>query len=105
MLRITEGIPDLLNDDVIKGKLQALKGSEKDFFAEIFSQAKAKGEIEHDDTAHVAELYLESLMGLCTMCIMETGKDLFPDKKAFNRMTLKQKNLTSIFVRGLRCAD
>jgi AcrR family transcriptional regulator len=105
MLRITEGIPDLLNDDVIKGKLQALKGSEKEFFAEIFSQAKTKGEIEHDDTAHVAELYLESLMGLCTMCIMETGKDLFPDKKAFNKMTLKQKNLTTIFVRGLRCAD
>jgi len=103
MLRITEGIPDLLNDEVIKGKLNTLKQSERDFFAEIFEQAKIKGEIAHDDTAHVAELYLESLMGLCTMCIMETGKDLFPDKKAFNRMTMKQKSLTTIFIRGLKC--
>ncbi|GGH09041.1 MULTISPECIES: TetR/AcrR family transcriptional regulator [Pedobacter] len=105
MLRITEGIPDLLNDEVIKGKLQTLKQTEKDFFSEIFSRARDKKEIEHDDCAHIAELYLESLMGLSTMCIMETGKDLFPDKKTINKMTMKQKNLTSIFVRGLRCAD
>ncbi|MBO9675880.1 MAG: TetR/AcrR family transcriptional regulator [Sphingobacteriaceae bacterium] len=105
MLRITEGIPDLLNDEVIKEKLQTLKQTEKDFFAQIFSRARDKKEIEHDDCAHIAELYLESLMGLSTMCIMETGKDLFPDKKALNKMTMKQKNLTTIFVRGLRCAD
>jgi len=103
MLRITEGIPDLLNDDVIKGKLNTLKTAEKAFFTEIFNQAKLKAEITHEDMAHVAELYLESLMGLCTMCIMETGKDLFPDKKALAKMTLKQKNLTSIFIRGLKC--
>jgi len=103
MLRITEGIPDLLNDETIKEKLQSLKKTEKVFFAEIFTLAKEKGEINHEDTYHVAELYLESLMGLCTMCIMETGKDLFPDKKVFNKMTLKQKSLTNIFVKGLRC--
>ena len=103
MLRITEGIPDLLNDDIIKGKLHALKQSEKDFFAEIFEQAKVKGEVNHEDMTHIAELYLESLMGLCTMCIMETGKDLFPDKKALAKMTLKQKSLTTIFIKGLKC--
>ncbi|MFC3560760.1 TetR/AcrR family transcriptional regulator [Pedobacter jamesrossensis] len=103
MLRIAEGIPDLLNDDVIKSKLNSLKNLEKDFFAALFTRAKEKGEIDHEDMKHVSELYLESLMGLTTMCVMETGKDIFPDKKALNKMTQKQKDLSSIFTKGLKC--
>ncbi|MCZ4242683.1 TetR/AcrR family transcriptional regulator [Pedobacter punctiformis] len=103
MLRIAEGIPDLLNDDVIKKKLTSLKSSEKEFFAQIFIQAQVKKEIIHEDMNHIAELYLESLMGLTNMCIMETGKDLFPDKKALSRMTQKQKDLSTIFTKGLKC--
>ncbi|GAA3959755.1 hypothetical protein GCM10022246_11440 [Pedobacter ginsengiterrae] len=103
MLRIAEGIPDLLNDEIIKSKLSSLKDLEKDFFAELFRKAKQRGEIEHEDMKHVSELYLESLMGLTTMCVMETGKDIFPDKKALNKMTQKQKDLSSIFTKGLKC--
>ncbi|WP_443944726.1 TetR/AcrR family transcriptional regulator [Pedobacter sp. AW1-32] len=102
MLRIAEGIPDLLNDEVMKTKLHSMKDVEKSFFAEIFSNAKVKGEIEHDNMRHIAELYIESLMGLTTMCIMETGKDIFPDKKTLNKMTQKQKDLSTIFARGLK---
>lgn len=103
MLKIAEGVPDLLNDDTIKTKLNGLKDLEKDFFAKVFGSAKEKGEIDHEDMPHLAELYLESLMGLTTMCVMETAKDIFPDKKALNKMTQKQKDLSSIFTRGLRC--
>ncbi|MDN3587889.1 TetR/AcrR family transcriptional regulator [Pedobacter aquatilis] len=103
MLKIAEGIPDLLNDEVIKAKLNSLKDLEKDFFAKVFTKAKEKGEIDHPDMSHVSELYLESLMGLTTMCVMETGKDIFPDKKALNRMSQKQKDLSIIFTKGLRC--
>ena len=103
MLKIAEGIPDLLNDEVIKAKLNSLKDLEKDFFAKVFSKAKEKGEIDHADMSHVSELYLESLMGLTTMCVMETGKDIFPDKKALNKMSQKQKDLSVIFTKGLRC--
>jgi len=103
MLRIAEGIPDLLNDEIIKSKLSSLKDLEKDFFSELFRKAKQRGEIEHEDMKHVSELYLESLMGLTTMCVMETGKDIFPDKKALNKMTQKQKDLSSIFTKGLKC--
>ena len=103
MLRIAEGIPDLLNDEIIKTNLSSLKDFEKDFFSELFRKAKQRGEIEHEDMKHVSELYLESLMGLTTMCVMETGKDIFPDKKALNKMTQKQKDLSSIFTKGLKC--
>ena len=101
MLRISEGLPDIFNDDAMKKKLTALKDSEEVFYAEIFERAQEKGEIKHENMAHIAELYLESLMGLTNMCIMELGKDLLPDKKTVNRMTQKQKDLSSIFTRGL----
>lgn len=103
MLRISEGLPDIFNDDGMKTKLTTLKQSEKAFYAIIFEKAQNKGEIKHENMAHVAELYLESLMGLTNMCIMELGKDLLPDKKAVNKMAQKQKDLSTIFTRGLKC--
>ena len=103
MLRISEGLPDIFNDDAMKKKLTKLKDSEKVFYAQIFQRAQEKGEIKHENMTHVAELYLESLMGLTNMCIMELGKDLLPDKKVVNKMTQKQKDLSSIFTKGLKC--
>ncbi|MDQ1141393.1 TetR/AcrR family transcriptional regulator [Pedobacter agri] len=103
MLKIAEGVPDLLNDEAIKTKLNGLKDIERDFFAKVFGSAKERGEIAHEDMSHLAELYLESLMGLTTMCVMETAKDILPDKKALNKMTQKQKDLSSIFTKGLKC--
>ncbi|WP_316734969.1 TetR/AcrR family transcriptional regulator [Pedobacter aquatilis] len=102
MLKLAEGVPDLFSDETIKAKLTALRDMEKEFFAKVFTHAKEKGEIKHEDMNYVAELYLESLMGLTTMCVMETGKDIFPDKKTLNKMTQKQKDLSIIFIRGLR---
>ncbi|TCD10730.1 TetR/AcrR family transcriptional regulator [Pedobacter frigidisoli] len=103
MLRISEGMPDIFSDGAMKERLTILKGSEKAFYAELFEKAQEKGEIKHENMGHVAELYLESLLGLTNMCIVELGKDLLPDKKAVNRMTLKQKDLSTIFVKGLKC--
>jgi len=103
MLRISEGLPDIFSDDQTKKKLTDLKDSEKEFYAQIFERAQRNGEIKHENMAHVAELYLESLMGLTNMCIMQLGKDLLPDKKAVNKMTQKQKDLSTIFTKGLKC--
>ncbi|WP_316798673.1 TetR/AcrR family transcriptional regulator [Pedobacter frigidisoli] len=103
MLRISEGLPDIFNDDSMKKKLTALKDNEKVFFADIFEKAQLNGEIKHESMSHVAELYLESLMGLVNMCLLEMGKDLTPDKKAVNKMAQKQKDLSSIFIKGLKC--
>ena len=103
MLRISEGLPDIFNDDSMKKKLTALKDNEKVFFADIFEKAQINGEIKHESMPHVAELYLESLMGLVNMCLLEIGKDLTPDKKAVNKMAQKQKDLSSIFIKGLKC--
>lgn len=103
MLKISEGVPDIFSDETMKKKFTSLKDSEKVFYAQIFTRAQEKGEIKHENMPHVAELYLESLLGLTNMCIIELGKDLLPDKKAVNKMTLKQKDLSTIFAKGLKC--
>ncbi|TDG34877.1 TetR/AcrR family transcriptional regulator [Pedobacter changchengzhani] len=104
MLKITEGVPELLyNDDAIKHTLENLRNAERDFYTAVFKDSETKKEIEHKDMAHVAELYIESLTGLTTICVMDAKKDLFPDEAVFVKVNNKQKELSRIFVRGLRC--
>ncbi len=102
MLRISEGMPDIFGDDIMKKKFTMLKDSEKVFYTQIFERAEERGEIKHESMSHIAELYLESLIGLTNMCVMELGKDLLPAKKIVNKMSSKQKDLTTIFIKGLR---
>ncbi len=103
MLKISEGVPDLLWDDDVKDSLDALKKIETDLFAGIFTNAQLKGEIHENDMQHLASLYLESLMGLTNMCIMAGHKKIMPEKKMLQDVADKQKALSAIFARGLKC--
>lgn len=102
MLRIAEGLHNLYSDDEMKNKLTEIKGTEREIYKEIFEQAELKGEIKHSDMGHVADLYIESLLGLTNMCLLEIGKELVPDKKTINRMKQKQRDLSAIFIKGLQ---
>lgn len=103
MLKISEGVPDLLWDEDVKGKLDALKGKEADLFEHIFGNAQLRGEIHENDMQHLAGLYLESLMGLTNMCVMLEHKKIMPEKELLESVARKQKSLSAIFARGLRC--
>lgn len=103
MLKISEGVPDLLWDDDVKESLHALKKIETDLFADIFKNAQLRGEIHENDMQHLASLYLESLMGLTNMCVMAEHKKIMPEKKMLKDVADKQKALSAIFARGLRC--
>lgn len=103
MLKITEGLPDLLfNDDAIKKALEGMKKLERDFFISVFENAMEKKEIYHNDLGHITDLYLESLVGFTTVCIIETKKNLKPEKDSFKKVTEKQKELSRIFIKGLK---
>lgn len=103
MLKISEGVPDLLWDDDVKEKLDSLKEKEINLFATIFSGAQQRGEIQQNDMRHLASLYLESLMGLTNMCVMAEHKKIMPEKKMLKEVANKQKALSAIFARGLKC--
>ena len=103
MLKISEGVPDLLWDDDVKESLDLLKQKEIQLFKGIFQNAHLRGEIHENDMEHLASLYLESLMGLTNMCIMAEHKKIMPEKKMLKGVADKQKALSAIFAKGLSC--
>ncbi|HKG05013.1 MAG TPA: TetR/AcrR family transcriptional regulator [Pedobacter sp.] len=103
MLHLSGGSPDSsLNSDELKSHFLKMKKKNEDFHAAIFQAAIEKGEIAPTDTEKIAELYLESLAGITSLCIMHGNKELFPSKKEMKAMLEKQLSLSKIFIKGLQ---
>ncbi|MES2828307.1 MAG: TetR/AcrR family transcriptional regulator [Bacteroidota bacterium] len=103
MLHLSGSSPDAsLNSDELKAKFMGMKKKNIDMHVDIFRKAMEKGEIAALDLEKTAELYLESLMGITSLCIMHGNKELFPSKKDMKIMLDKQLSLSRIFIKGLK---
>ena len=103
MLHLSGTSPDAsLNSDELKAKFMHMKKKNIDMHVSILKRAVEKGEITETDLEKTAELYLESLMGITSLCIMHGNKELFPSKKDLKVMLDKQLSLSKIFVKGLK---
>lgn len=103
MLHLSGTTPDAsLNSDELKAKFMLMKKRNIDMHVDILKRAMEKGEIADTDLEKTAELYLESLMGITSLCIMHGNKELFPSKKDLKIMLDKQLSLSKIFVKGLK---
>jgi TetR/AcrR family transcriptional repressor of mexJK operon len=103
MLHLSGGSPDSsLNSDELKSHFMKMKKKNEDFHAEVFKRAIEKGEMAPTDVNKIAELYLESLAGITSLCIMHGNKELFPSKKEMKAMLEKQLSLSKIFIKGLQ---
>ncbi|WP_285060009.1 TetR/AcrR family transcriptional regulator [Pedobacter ginsengisoli] len=103
MLHLSGGSPDSsLNSDELRAHFMKMKKKNEDFHAEIFERAMENGEIAPTDVNKIAELYLESLAGITSLCIMHGNKELFPSKKEMKAMLEKQLSLSKIFIKGLQ---
>lgn len=103
MLHLSGGSPDSsLNSDELKSHFLKMKKKNEKFHADIFQQAIDRGEIAATDVNKIAELYLDSLAGITSLCIMHGNKELFPSKKEMKTMLEKQLSLSKIFIKGLQ---
>lgn len=103
MLHLSGGSPDSsLNSDELKSHFLKMKKKNEQFHADVFQAAIEKGEIAPTDVDKIAELYLESLAGITSLCIMHGNKELFPSKKEMKAMLEKQLSLSKIFIKGLQ---
>jgi len=101
MLHLSGGSPDAsLNSAEIKKFVTLMREKDLKFHEQIFQHAIDKGEIIVDDLVKFTELYMDSLSGLTSLCIMHGNKELFPGKKELKAMLDKQLNLASIFIKG-----
>ncbi|HEX8609571.1 MAG TPA: TetR/AcrR family transcriptional regulator [Pedobacter sp.] len=103
MLHLSGVNPDAsLNSDTLKATFNSMKKKNIDMYVDILRRSVEKGEIAAVDLEKTAELYLESMMGITSLCIMHGNKELFPSKKEMKIILEKQHSLSKIFVKGLK---
>lgn len=103
MLHLSSGSNDAsLNSEELRNHVLMMKAKDVGFHSAIFKEAIDKGEIEVSDLDKITELYLESLAGITSLCVMHGNKELMPSKKDLKMMLEKQLNLSKIFIKGLR---
>ena len=103
MLHLSGTTPDAsLNSEELKSLFMGMKKKNIEVHVDILKGAVEKGEIADCDLEKTAELYLDSLIGITSLCIMHGNKELFPSKKDMKLMLDKQLSLSKIFVKGLK---
>lgn len=103
MLHLSGGSPDSsLNSDELKGHFMKMHEKNIQFHADIFQAAMDRGELAPAEAYKTAELYLDSLAGITSLCIMHGNKELFPSKKEMKNILERQLSLSSIFIKGLK---
>jgi TetR/AcrR family transcriptional repressor of mexJK operon len=103
MLHLSGASPDSsLSSDVLKSHFMKMKERNLAYHASLFKKAVENKEIALVDTDKIAELYLDSLTGITTLCVMHGNKELFPSKKELKGILERQLNLSEIFIKGLK---
>ena len=103
MLHLSGVTPDVsLNSDSLKATFMAMKKKNIEIYMDILKRSVDAGEIAEVELEKTAELYLESMMGITSLCIMHGNKELFPSKKEMKVILEKQHSLSRIFVKGLK---
>ncbi|EDM35706.1 transcriptional regulator [Pedobacter sp. BAL39] len=103
MLHLSGGSPDAaLHSEQLIGTFMAMKEKNQKFHAEVMAEAVEKGEIGDIDVEDMAELYLDSLAGITSLCLLQGNKQLLPSKKDLKMIREKQLSLSNIFIKGLK---
>lgn len=103
MLHLSSGSPDpSLNSDELKAHFMKMKDKNINIHAAIFERAIQRNEIAPMEVVKITELYLDSLAGITSLCIMHGNKELFPSKKEMKNILERQLSLSEIFIRGLK---
>lgn len=103
MLHLSGGSPDSsLNSEVLKKHFMKMHSRNIQLHADIFQSAADKGEIAPLEAYKTAELYLDSLAGITSLCILHGNKELFPSKKEMKNILERQLSLSEIFIKGLK---
>jgi hypothetical protein len=71
-------------------------------FTQLFDEAILRGEIRKVDSRKIVELFLDTLAGLNLCEMARQGKYLIPESQGFDAISSRQKELTKIFLNGLK---
>jgi AcrR family transcriptional regulator len=91
-----------LNSDSLKATFMSMKKKNIEMYTDILKRSVEKAEIAEVEFEKTAGLYLESMMGIVSLCIIHRNKEILPSKKEMKITLEKQNNLSRIFVKGLK---
>jgi TetR/AcrR family transcriptional repressor of mexJK operon len=103
MLHLRDNFSDIsMSNNEIKNAIVKIRAQEAEQLKTVFERAIKTESIKVTDTGHTAELFLDMLAGI-SICIMaKQQKQLVPDSSGFSEVLSKQKELTQLFLNGLR---
>jgi AcrR family transcriptional regulator len=103
MLHFSFGTIDpTYNTEELRKLITDIKNQDVEFHAGHLQKAMDEGEIAKADSMQLAELYLQSLAGITSLCVMNGNKELLPNKKTLKLLNEKQMQLSKIFIKGLK---
>lgn len=103
MLHLSFGtVEATYNTAELKELIHAYKNKDLEFHAAHLQKAMDLGEIDAADSHDLAELYLQCLTGITSLCVMSGNKELLPNKKSLKLLHEKQQQLSKIFIKGLK---
>lgn len=89
----------------IKESIVNIRASEVLLLQQVLERAIKQDKIKSANAAHTAELFMDTLAGI-RICIMaKQSRQLVPDQKGFDEVLAKQKEITHLFLKGLRLDD
>ncbi|MEE1885916.1 TetR/AcrR family transcriptional regulator [Pedobacter flavus] len=99
MLHLGEMDNEPLKDEKLMALVQDLRVKEEELITNVLEIAKKEGKLVIKDSNIIADLFLDSLMGL--RLFLHLQKCVFPDQDAFEKLYQKQKHLCEIFIKGI----
>ncbi|HRO46631.1 TetR/AcrR family transcriptional regulator [Agriterribacter sp.] len=87
--------------DELKPIFNAARISEFKRVKIIFNKGKKSGALKMKDVTATTELFLNCLEGLRHILLQQNGGTIFPGKEAFELIFTKEKELATIFLKGL----
>lgn len=91
-----------LTKDQLQTSISRTRAKEVGLLKNLFERAVNVGLINVNDPAHTAGLFLDMLTGIAISTFSKQEKQLIPDSKGFEEVLLKQKELTRIFLNGIK---
>lgn len=86
----------------LKKSINQIRNQEIHLIKSVFEKGIAINEIETDSAETSAELFVDMLAGINICVLARQEKQLVPDDKGFEEVLSKQKELSLIFLNGIR---
>lgn len=86
----------------LRKSINHIRNNEIQLVKEVFEKGIKLNEIKSDDAVHSAELFVDMLAGINICVLARQDKQVVPDDKGFEEVLSKQKELSAIFLKGIR---